>query len=240
MKQTNAGIFIIIVVFVMVAAAIMVVLHPGTPAGTAPAQIVPDGAVMLTGVPDVMQSQTYSCGAGSFKAVLGYYGVSSFESDLITLLNTTPAHGTYPWDMVNAAKKLGFSAEWRENATLDEVQASLEKGVPVIIDGQRYQDANKTREDTWDTGHYMVIFGLDNSTVYLEDPALLGSRLAVPRDTFLSLWHDYESELPVPADAHKYYHIGVFITGTVPSHRAAYLNITDTYPTVWKDRIVMM
>ena len=46
-----------------------------------------------------MQSQTWSCGAGSFKAVLGYYGLSAVEANLIEMLNTTPSHGTYPWDM---------------------------------------------------------------------------------------------------------------------------------------------
>ena len=236
MKHTRAGIFLAGVIVFLLTAGIMVVLQPPLPGAAVPG-VGTDG-VILEGVPDVMQSQTWSCGAGSFKAVLNYYGISSFESDLITLLNTTPSHGTYPWDMVNASEKLGLVAEWRENVTLDDVHASLQKGVPVIIDGQRYQDANKTWEDTWDAGHYMVIIGLDDSTVYLEDPALLGSRLAVPRDTFLSLWHDYESELPIPAGAHKYYHIGVFIKGTVPTHRPAYITITDHYPTVWKDQIV--
>lgn len=196
--------------------------------------------VMLSGVPDVMQSQSWSCGAGSFRAVLNYYGISAIESGVISLLNTTPSHGTYPWDMVNASEKLGFSGEWRENLTLADVHASLEQGVPVIIDGQRFKDANKTWDDTWDTGHYMVIYGLDNETVYLEDPAVQGSRLAIPRDTFVSLWHDYESELPVPADAHKYYHIGVFIRGTVPSDRPEYINITDNYQFLEDGRVVVI
>lgn len=238
MEHSHTGLFIAVVAFVMIAAGIMVVFNPPLPGSGAPGPGA--GAVMLTGVPDVMQSQPWSCGAGSFRAVLGYYGISSFESDLIVLLNTTPSHGTYPWDMVNASEKLGLSARWRENVTLDEVRASLEQGVPVIIDGQRYRDANKTWEDTWDTGHYMVVMGMDDRNVYLEDPAVLGSRLSVPRDTFVSLWHDYESDLPVPPGAHKYYHMGVFVNGTVPQSRPAYLNITDTYPAVWKDQIVRM
>ena len=238
MDHSHAGLFIAVVAFVMIAAGIMAVFNPPLPGSGAPGPTA--GAVMLGGVPDVMQSQPWSCGAGSFKAVLGYYGISAFESDLIVLLNTTPSHGTYPWDMVNASQKLGLFAHWRENVTLDEIRASLEQGVPVIIDGQRYRDANRSWDDTWDTGHYMVVIGLDDRNVYLEDPAVLGSRLSVPRDTFVSLWHDYESDLPVPPGAHKYYHPGVFINGTVPANRPAYLNITDTYPAVWKDRVVQM
>jgi len=238
MEHSHAGLFLAVVIMVLLAAGIMVVLNPPLPSSGAPGPGT--DAVMLTGVPDVMQSQTWSCGAGSFRAVLGYYGLSAVEANLIEMLNTTSTHGTYPWDIVNASEKLGFPAQWRENVTLDEVRASLEQGVPVIIDGQRFRDENTSWDDTWDTGHYMVIIGLDDKNVYLEDPAVIGSRLSVPRDTFVSLWHDYESELPVPPDAHKYYHIGVFINGTVPSQRPAYLNITDSYPLVEGGRIIQL
>lgn len=238
MEHTRAGVFLAVMIIVLFAVGILVVFSPQQSGTGAPGPGA--GAVMLTGVPDVMQSQSWSCGAGSFRAVLGYYGLSAVEANLIVMLNTTPSHGTYPWDMVNASEKLGFSAHWRENVTLDEIHASLEQGIPVIIDGQRFRTANKTWDDTWETGHYMVVIGLDDRNVYLEDPALIGSRLSVPRDTFVSLWHDYESELPVQPDAHKYYHLGVFINGTVPSHRPAYMNITDTYPFVEEGRIIQL
>jgi len=47
----------------------------------------------------------------------------------------------------------------------------------------------------------MVVIGLDDRNVYLEDPFLLGSRLNMTRETFVASWHDYESELPVPPGA---------------------------------------
>jgi len=65
----------------------------------------------------------------------------------------------------------------------------------------------------------MVVIGLDDRNVYLEDPFLLGSRLAMTREDFVTSWHDYESELPVPPGAKKYYHLGVFIRGTPPAVR---------------------
>jgi hypothetical protein len=43
------------------------------------------------------------------------------------------------------------------------------------------------------------------------------------REDFIASWHDYESELPVPSDAKKYYHLGVFIHGTPPSDRPEFV-----------------
>lgn len=214
-------------------------------AGTAPsspaAQTPPDavttipagiGPVMLMGVPDVRQAEFYSCGASSFQAVMNYYGKDSFESDLRVMLNTTPTHGTYPWDMVRVAQQQGFEAEWKENLTVNDLEASLRQGVPVIIDGQRVRALDGTWENSWDAGHYMVVYGLDDRNVYLEDPYLLGSRLNMTRETFVASWHDYESEIPVPPDAKKYYHLGVFIYGTPPAVRPAFVGPFELPPIV--------
>jgi predicted double-glycine peptidase len=186
-----------------------------TPAGTT--------AILLAGVPDVRQAENYSCGASSLQAVMSYYGLNAMESDLRGILNTSPSHGTYPWDMVQAARGMGFDAEWKENLSLNDLESALREGTPVIIDGQRFYKPNSTWEDTWDAGHYMVVIGMDDRNVYLEDPYILGSRLNMTRDAFLASWHDYESEIPVPAGAKKYYHLGVFIRGTPPQERPEYI-----------------
>lgn len=91
--------------------------------GTAtPSRVSP---AILAGVPDV------GYGAPSFQAVLSYWGLASFETDLRAHLNTTPVHGTYPQDMVRVAKSLGLEAEWKDNLTIADLEASLRDGVPV-------------------------------------------------------------------------------------------------------------
>ncbi|PKG31694.1 C39 family peptidase, partial [Methanoregula sp.] len=162
-------------------------------------------AILLSGVPDVRQAEFYSCGASSFQAVMSYYGLNAMETDLRGILNTSPSHGTYPWDMVRAAQAMGFDAEWKENLSLHDLETALHEGTPVIIDGQRFLDPDSTWDDTWDSGHYMVVIGMDDRNVYLEDPYILGSRLRMTREEFLASWHDYESEIPVPPGATKYY-----------------------------------
>lgn len=183
--------------------------------------MIPAGtmSLMLKGVPDVRQAEHYSCGAASFQAVMNYYGMDSFEADLRTMLNTAASHGTYPWDMVRVAKQLGFDAEWKDNLTLSDLEAALRQGIPVIVDAQRYTAPNNPWKDSWipEAGHYMVVIGIDDRNVYLEDPFLLGSRLIMTREDFFDSWHGWESSLPVPPDAKKYYHLGIIIRGIPPT-----------------------
>ena len=237
MKKFTHLAFSVIVIVVLVGTSFIILSGSGTPGDITgnriPASATSPHPVILSGVPDVIQAEYYSCGASSFQAVMRYYDLTSFETTLRERLNTTAIHGTYPWDMVRVARELGFQAEWKENLTLADLESSIRQGVPVIIDAQRLiTDPNLTWEDIWDTGHYMVVIGIDSINVYLEDPALLGSRLAVPRDEFLSLWHDYESPLPVPPDARKYYQLGVFIYGTPPGTRSEFVNMTEFSPMI--------
>ena len=71
-----------------------------TPAtgSTAP---VPD---LLSTVPDVRQSQPYSCGAASLQAVFNYWGIDMREGVLMQELNTTPQAGTPPESIVRVGR----------------------------------------------------------------------------------------------------------------------------------------
>jgi predicted double-glycine peptidase len=206
-------------------------LSPATQNTPSATSTVPAGttAIMLTGVPDVRQAEYYSCGASSLQAVLSYYGINSYETDLRTMVNASPTHGTYSWDIVRAAKEMGFSAEWKENVTLNDLESALRQGTPVIIRAERIKASNDTWTTTWGVGHYMVVYGLDDQNVYLEDPYLLGSRLVMTRDDFVACWHSYDTEIPVPPDATKHYHEAVFIRGTPAAAQPEY-----TSPLVWR------
>ncbi|MDN5339983.1 MAG: uncharacterized protein PWQ30_1092 [Euryarchaeota archaeon] len=69
----------------------------------------------------------------------------------------------------------------------------------------------------------MVVVGVDDRSVYLEDPALLGARVVMDRGEFVEAWHDYEAEIPTGPDSPKYYGVGVFIRGDAPAERPAFV-----------------
>jgi predicted double-glycine peptidase len=60
----------------------------------------------------------------------------------------------------------------------------------------------------------MVVIGLDNETVFFEDPAMLGTRGTIPREEFISRWHDYAGNPPFTANSTSLSHPGIFIRGT--------------------------
>ncbi|MGD0081257.1 MAG: C39 family peptidase [Methanoregula sp.] len=181
---------------------------------------------LLDQVPDVRQSQSYSCGAASLQAVFSYWGIDQREGMLIQELNTTEATGTPPESIVRVARAHGLEADLRTNLTLTDLEQSLAGKVPVIIACQAWRDpgeANRSWDDTWEDGHYMVVIGMDSSNVYFEDPAMLGTRGVIPRQEFLSRWHDYEGDAPFSKNSTVLNHAGIFIRGKEP---AAYPEFT--------------
>ncbi len=167
-------------------------------------------------VPDVRQSTTYSCGAASLQAVLAYWGVDKREGDLMTLLGSKETSGTGLDKIIAVAESLGLKAGYRENLTLRDLRNSLDRGVPVIVAIQAWTDAPAAGFDwknDWEDGHYVVVIGVDDEKVYVEDPSLLGSAGFIPKDEFTARWHDYSGEPPLDRTDRKWTGLGIFIEG---------------------------
>ena len=172
----------------------------------------PEGPVELLRVPDVRQDENYTCGPSSLQAVLGYYGEEHFEADLAEQSHADPEEGPPPANLAKTARELGFQAEIKEHLTLEDLEKSVKEGVPVIIAAQAWRDDNekdKPWKEIWDSGHYMVVIGLDNKNVYFEDPSIFHSRGVIPRDEFLDRWHDIDYNQPCN-------NLGIFIHGKEP------------------------
>jgi predicted double-glycine peptidase len=175
---------------------------------------------LLATVPDVRQSQSYSCGASSLQAVLHYWGIDAREGVLIGELGTSEEAGTSPDALVRVAQSYGLSAGLRTNLTLDDLAQANSERVPVIVACQAWRDESEASlpwESVWESGHYMVVIGIDDENVYFEDPSLLGTRGIIPRDEFLSRWHDYEGKPPFGNSSEVFYHAGIFIRGSRPA-----------------------
>jgi predicted double-glycine peptidase len=180
------------------------------------------GLTLLDGVPDVRQSTSFSCGAAALQAVLHYYGVEEREDRLMKELQTSSEEGTHPGDILRVAKAKGLRAALREGLAFDDLQAALDRGIPVIASIQAWKDEDgsaKSWADRWEDGHYVIVLGLDAASVYVEDPSLLGCRGIIPRGEFLERWHDYEGPPPYGPGRRAYVRMGLFIEGR-PAHPA--------------------
>jgi hypothetical protein len=179
-------------------------------------------AAAFAALPDVRQSTTYSCGASVLQAILLYYGIEEREDALMQAARTTEAFGTHPEDILRVAREHGLRAELREGLTLADLEAAAARRVPVVVALQAWTDSPGPDFDwsrAWEDGHYVIVVGLDEANVMVEDPSLLGCRGIIPRAEFLERWHDYEGDPPYdPADRadRAYVRMGMFIESGRP------------------------
>ncbi len=190
------------------------------PSGSPPADIS-----LFRRVPDVRQSTTYSCGAAALQAVLCAWGIDSRERTLMDECGTTESAGTAPEAIAAAARARGLRATLVEDTDLAALEEAAARGVPAIVAIQAWTDARPAgftwRED-WEDGHYIIVLGLDDDNVYVEDPSLLGTRGLIPRREFLDRWHDYTGEPPFDATDRAWRRLAIFIEGGRPAAPAAY------------------
>jgi predicted double-glycine peptidase len=168
----------------------------------------------LLNVPYVNQPSNFTSGPTSLQAVLAYYGSNTNLGTLINMTNSTPSNGTLPGAIVTTANNLGFNAVIKENMTLENLQTYVIQGIPVIVDAQAWKN-NATNTQNWtddqNNSHYMVVIGIDNTNVYFEDPAILGSRGYIPNQEFLDRWHD--TYVDSTGNNTTNTHLGIVITG---------------------------
>ena len=172
----------------------------------------------LFSMPDTRQSTEYSCGAAAMQAALGYWGRDIGEEDIREMLNTNEESGTYPDDIIRVASALGLQPEYKENMTMTDLEGYVAAGIPVIVDCQAWRSVSQYNEswaDTWYNGHWMVVIGIDENNVTLEDPYILGDRGLMPREEFEVRWHNVRGL--DETDTVKQIHMGIAIRGEKPA-----------------------
>ena len=180
----------------------------------------------LFSMPDTRQSTEYSCGAAAMQAVLGYWGRDIGEEDVREMLNTNEVSGTYPDDIIRVAKALGLQAEYKENMSMADLENYVAEGIPVVVDCQAWRSVSQYNEswaDTWNNGHWLVVIGIDENNVTLEDPYILGDRGIMSREEFLARWHNVRGL--DETDTGKQIHMGIAIRGERPYSTSGFRHV---------------
>jgi len=177
------------------------------------------------------QVTEYACGPAAVQSVLRYWGRDVDQQRLMELFGTTADVGTHPQKMVEGIRALGLQAEFRENCTLEDVEAFTSVGHPVVALGQVWRSSSRgvrAVSEEWNSGHYLVILGTDKDNVYFQDPYLGMCKGFVPRNVFEDHWHQIMDGDPGNP---KLIHVGVFVHGDRPgaSRKAA------PPPSAWPD-----
>ncbi len=160
----------------------------------------------LIAIPDVRQSVSFSCGAAVLRSVCEYFGVGpESELDYIDLLGTDRT-GTPPEAIVAAAEKLGLSVQ-AGSMDMASIAAPLAEGKPIIAVCQSNGDGDRE-------GHYVVLIGESDQSVYVHDPA--AGRKRIGKNLWQSRWHD------VGKDGTEYRQWGAVIGKSGPVTKDSY------------------
>lgn len=100
----------------------------------------------ILNVPDVRQSNDYSCGSSSLMSILSYYKkFDGNESELSKELKTNSKDGTKPQNIVSVAKKYGLKPKLKQHSSIEELRAEVDEGNPVIVNYQAWSDKKENK-----------------------------------------------------------------------------------------------
>jgi predicted double-glycine peptidase len=168
------------------------------------------GIKNLIKVPMTRQATDHTCGTSALQSILFFYGKEIREDKLAEILGTTDADGTDPLNILKYVNETlageGFKAVAKTDMTTDDLRASVDAGIPVIVVIQAWADDPKVDwANEWDAGHYVVAVGYDDSNFYFMDPSTLGHYAFIPVSELLTRWHDKDEKSTFP-------HFGIIVT----------------------------
>ncbi|MFA4880250.1 MAG: C39 family peptidase [Candidatus Doudnabacteria bacterium] len=136
------------------------------------------------------------CGPASLKILLSYYGIKRDEKELADLCGTKKGLGTDDQGIKRVAESLGFKVKIKNNSSFKDIERWLDKDVPIIVNWFTRGRADYTDADVPD-GHYSVVCGIDDQSIYLQDPEI-GRIRKIKKNDFKRVWFDFSGELIKP------------------------------------------
>lgn len=144
-------------------------------------------------VPHLHQPAPGECLPACAAMVLTYLGVRVNYRQLLRLLQTQVGYGT-PFSNIQTLTKMKVKITYKQGR-LDDLWRFLQAGNPVLTPVQ-------TRElPHWveDVPHAVVVVGMDNQVVYINDPAFPNAPVSVPHGDFDLAWLEHNEYYAVLA-----------------------------------------
>jgi len=163
-------------------------ITPGEPPARNNAGSLPPGEEVYLDVPRRTQYnpangeyQESWCGPTTLEMVYEYHGRLESTRDIAERIYDFEArNGTDPNSILKDAKTHGFpNSTMRTGVDLDFLKDELEAGNPVIVGV----------EVAWQSGHYMVVVGMEGDKIIVNDPGRKTVRREFSRSWFLTQWN---------------------------------------------------
>lgn len=141
-------------------------------------------------VPHYKQSADGQCLPACVRMVLAHLGRDLAETQIARILRSY-AFGT-PAPNVRYLESLGLSVTFGP-MSLSRLRAHLQNGFPCIT----FLQAGDLPYFESEGFHAVVVVGLSEQIVYINDPALDAGPQSVPLDHFMLAWSEFEYECAV-------------------------------------------
>lgn len=123
------------------------------------------------------QQDSHSCAFIAALTVVRYLGLEVTDEEILKAVRPT-TRGVDGSELVTALEKLGINANYTENLSVAKLIDYTEQAIPVII---------SVWPDEWDTDHWTIVRGFDDTHIHLVNHTRL------PYKLFKKQWiHNYE------------------------------------------------
>ena len=134
---------------------------------------------LISHPPLVMQLTDYSCGPACVRSLfLWKQKTTPNEEDLRRIFGTTVQWGTHPQQMINGFSMLGYSSQFLENLSLQDLESYINSGFGVMALVTYEQEA-----------HWVLVYEI-SARVHVMDPwyARLEIYRKIPLADFVNQW----------------------------------------------------
>jgi len=168
-------------------------------------------------VPDIRQTDHYSCGAAIAMSVGRYFGVGPETlPEWKHELGTDVEESTNPKAIVAYLRSLGLDVQEQRKMSIDNLAESTARGSPVIVPIQDY-GPYIPKKARFEYGHYLAVIGVGSGYVFCQDSSednVIGDsgsaqkpgRVMIGESDFIKAWHDRDIE------GNKYIRYGIIVS----------------------------
>lgn len=142
-------------------------------------------------LPEITQSESWSCGAALVAAVAKHFGIEpNTEAEAIQALGSSPSDGTTPDAIIRVLEANGLATESRDWMPLEELEKHVAAGLPVLVPVQMYGYPKEYEEA--EGGHWVAVVGFGGGEVRLHDP--VSGSVEMKQEDFEKRWYDKEAD----------------------------------------------
>jgi ABC-type bacteriocin/lantibiotic exporter with double-glycine peptidase domain len=153
--------------------------------------------ILLVPVKPSRQENGYECGLSSVMTILNSLGMKQRKDSLKKKLGTSSKKGTHPEKIKGFFNDMELKFRETRGATLHDLENRLKKQKLCLVVYQAW--GSQKYYDRLESGHYSVVFGIEEEYLWLADPYVKGGKTRygkgvrkIKKTTFEGRWKDVD------------------------------------------------